>query len=122
MEMRYLGKIATLLCALAVSSMNNTCRGDSTGATVRFYEYIVGYSAPVTPKNEISERETADRIVYYKIIYDANGKVIKVTKIRNSKLEYSYEYEYDSKGVLISANIVDSVGTRKAIPFGKNTK
>jgi hypothetical protein len=68
----------------------------------KYYETFVSYKHPVKLTGEISKKtaETRNDTSYY-IGHYSNNNLIKVEKILNHQIEYSYLYSYDSNNKLI---------------------
>lgn len=83
--------------------------------STKFFERVIGYSAPLVPRNEIPEAEVGQRRAYYRVMLDDAGRVINITKMLDSQIEIQFAYQYDNLGRLTGAQITDTNGNSRAL-------
>lgn len=94
----------------------------SSETSTQFFEYVSGYSVPVTPKNPISEEQAKQRRAYCVVGFDDFGRVVRVTKWLNAALEFQYDYQYGSDGRVVGAQVTGAAGVREEIPLPRSER
>ena len=84
-------------------------------STTKYFERVIGYSAPMIPKNEISEAEAGQRRVYYQVRLDEADRVTRIVKMLDGRVEAQFAYAYDALGSLTAAQIIDTEGNSRDI-------
>ncbi len=81
--------VSMFACSLACNATVPVRQGGP-----HYFRSWSGYQHPVRPQGPISYEEARSLEVYCEARYDNDGRLVLFTKYMNSKLEYSYRYEY----------------------------
>lgn len=79
----------------------------------KYFTTFDGYNHPVKVDNEISKNDISKYNAYY-IAYYNKDLLIRVEKILNNKIEFTYTYTYDSSKCLVKT-VVEREGKKNVI-------
>ena len=87
----------------------------SMSGVTKYFEGVAGYSAPMQPRNPISEEDAKRRRVYYRVVFDDAERIVQVTKFLDSRFELQFDYQYDIAGQVSSAQVTGPDGKSQPI-------
>ena len=81
-----------------------------TAPPKRYFLSYTGITLPLKLTGELQASDLRNRNTWFEACYDAEGRVLSITKQVYAEVEMSHRYEYDPSGALCRTTIQTGTG------------
>lgn len=97
-----------------IEAVAGTRSDEGERVAVRYYSGISGITMPFKPENEVDADTITMLQAYLRVTLDRAGRVRRLEKFLNGKLDFTHEYEYYDDGSLRTA-VVEAPGREPVV-------
>ena len=120
-----MNKLFALILTLCIETFFTNCAANEPvkkEERIIYYASFTGYSIPIKPQQEISEKDAKSMLSYCIGYYDGSGKLYRFEKYYKGQLFFRHDYLYHENGNIRENKIIDPNGTKKITFFDEKGK